>query len=121
MTPMRAEQLGELLLTQACLTWNEDEADDDDLGPVYWLAQLLRGRHLKDQEVCLEGDSASMSQVADVVDKLDVTTIPSCWADYRERATKLLRNPTKRSGLVNKRLDLTQNDNAERYLGKPLE
>ena len=98
---MRAEQLGELLLTQAVSTWDERELEYCRVsGGIYFFAQLLRGGHFTDQEVVLPGEGASLSEIADAVEKLDFAAVPAFWKDVVTNGIAALRDPTVRDTLI---------------------
>ena len=119
---MRAERLGRLLLVQTLDNFNEREFDYSHVfGGIYFLAQLLRGKYLRHQEVVLVGTEASLRQVADAVKKLNFRKVPSCWQKNVQRGIGVLRTPRHHANLRDNKLNLKARYRADRWFPKPLE
>jgi hypothetical protein len=94
---MKAAQLGELLLRQAVPTWDERELEySRDSGGIYFLAQLLRSKYVAEKEVVLDGTEQSLSVVADAVEKLDFSEVPSYWREIAQTGVEVMRSPRMR-------------------------
>lgn len=89
---MRAGTLGEHLLMQAISTWNEREIEyTTTTAGIYWLANILRSNKLKDRNIELAGDTATLWQIAEAIDKVSRKHIPKDFISMVDSGIKVLR------------------------------